>query len=433
MSLPDDKEFDLAVEKAIDEIFGSTKTEEVNVIEDDSLKTPLELEPIEKDDSKVIEFPSLDELLEPELSSSSQEDRGLSQKDLEKLAAVLLSLEWELTIENCLDFLTALEEAKEKSPPELHEIFDLMHQVGSWLKDRAHEARPEWLHFLHQGIVALNLITIHGKEPGPYIEHLRKVLTKLKTHPSAAATEEEKLLRRLIRQLTLDYQRLVLFDWLFNKSPRLKNWQNITRKGINEIETLVEDLPPELRPELKDLAQEVLRKLKAQKTALRQGVKKLAPPFHEAYICEQNLQKYLVPTEEIAFIGPIRENWQDLLLTGYFPLKALLGSWGFLPFVRLKNKLSGPLAQRDEEELRRLKLPVLKGFTQGETLILLWKEDQGLALAVDDAEPVTIPEEAQYLPQENQGQGAIVIGNQKYPIVGVKRVGRSEPEMGTNP
>ncbi len=421
MSLPDDKEFDLAVEKAIDEIFGSTQTEEITVVEDDSLKTPLELEPIEKD-SKVIEFPTLDELLEPENQGESEAQKGLSQKDLEKLAAVLLSLEWELTIENCLDFLTALEEAKQKSAPELHEIFDLMHEVGTWLKDRAHEARPEWLHFLHQGIVALNLITIHGKEPGPYIEHLRKGLAKLSAHPSAAATEEGKLLRRFAKQLVLDYQRFVLFNWLFGKSPRLQGWQKISRKALSEIEGLLKELPEQWQPDLKALQEATLKKVRGKKLLASPKAIKKEPPFREGYICEQNLKKYIIPAQEVCFIGPLRENWLETLATGYFPLRLLLGSWGFLPFVKLKNKLSGTLAERDEEELRKLKVPVLQGFRQGETLIILWEGENGLALAVDEAEPVSIPSEAQFVEKEKYPEGAIVFGQQHYPVITAKRL-----------
>ena len=82
MNLPDDKEFDLAVEKAIDEIFGAAKQEEITLVEDDSLKTPLELEPIEKEEeeSKVIDFPNIDDLLETE--EESLPEKGLTQKIL---------------------------------------------------------------------------------------------------------------------------------------------------------------------------------------------------------------------------------------------------------------------------------------------------------------------------------------------------------------
>ncbi len=427
MNLPDDKEFDLAVEKAIDEIFGAAKQEEITLVEDDSLKTPLELEPIEKEEeeSKVIDFPNIDDLLETE--EEALPEKGLTQKDLERLAAALLSLEWELTPENCFEFLTALEEAKQKSDPEIHEIFDIMHEVGIWLRDRSHEARPEWLHFLHQGIVALNLITIHGKEAKPYISHLKKGLARLASPPEEAPSEE-KILDEMIKKLAVDYQRFVLFNWLFERTSRLRSWQKICQRAISEIEDLVQRLPPEKRPDLKALAENTLKKLKGKKiiTPVSRPKEESAKlPFTAAYMCEASFRKFLVPAEEVAFIGPIKDNWQEALQKGHFPLKLLLGPWGFLPFVKLKNKLSGELAQKGEEELRSLVLPVLKDYQEGDLLLLLWKKDKGAALAIDNSEPMNIPEQARFIKDQHHPHGKIIINGEEYPVIMAEGLGNA--------
>ena len=279
--LSNDKDFDLAVDMAIEEIFGKVEAKpDAPLIEDDSLKTPLELEPLDleplgvesSEESKVIDFPHIDELLEVGKEKTVKE--GLTQQDLEKLAAALLSLEWELSPETSEEFLKVLEEAKNKSNERLHEIFALMHEVGSWLKERPQEARPEWLHFLHQGVVALNLVSVHGKDPEPYIARLKKALQALKQKPK---TREERLIKALAKQLGTDYQRFLVFSWLFAKSPRLKPWYELAQKSLHEIRALMAELPPEWRPDLKKIEERTKRRLQARKARQKKAKAKPEP------------------------------------------------------------------------------------------------------------------------------------------------------------
>ncbi len=401
MNLSNDKDFDLAVDMAIEEIFGQVETKtDSPIVEDESIKTPLELEPLDleplevesSEASKVIDFPHIDELLEVGKEKIPKE--GLSQEDLEKLAAALLSLEWELTPETSTEFLNSLEEAKKKSPERLHEIFALMHEVGTWLKERPEETRPEWLHFLHQGVVALNLISVHGKEPEPYIAHLKKALQLLKQKPK---TREEKLLKAAAKQLGLDYQRFLIFSWLFSRSPRLKGWRNLAQKSIQEIRALVEELPPEWRPDLQKIEERTKKKLQSrkktkpkkeavkapktpeapsspprvettlpdrteippepivgadvrEKTLFEKAVEEQklisqrippseeptsteeyqAPPFKEAYLCCFENEEILVPLGSVAYVGEFKKSWRSKVAQR-FPLKFILGFWGYIP------------------------------------------------------------------------------------------------------
>ncbi len=424
MNLPNDKDFDLAVEKAIDEIFGGAEEKTgTPVVEDDSLKTSLELEPLElesTEESKVIDFPNIDELLEAGKKEPPSKEQGLTQEDLERLAAALLSLEWELSPETCFEFLTVLEEAKQKSESKLHQIFDLMHEVGTWLRDRPEEARPEWLHFLHQGVVALNLVTLHGKEPEPYVAHLQKALKALTQKPKSP---EERLLKDLLRQITADYQRFIIFDWLFGQASRLRPWQGICQKSIKEIEALVSQLPEELRPNLKEIAENARKRLKARKAgrAPRQEAPKETPklgppPFSEVYYCRLGEEEVMIPADQVAYVGEFKEAWRDQLEQG-FPLRLLLGFWVHFSFVKLKSKFSGELAEKPEGELRKLVLPVLKESPTGGLLVILWKGDKGGVLVADEARLQEIPEGAKFVSGENP---ILIVKGQKFPVVEVK-------------
>ncbi len=424
MNLPNDKDFDLAVEKAIDEIFGGAEEKAgTPVVEDDSLKTSLELEPLElesSEDSKVIDFPNIDELLEAGKKEPPATDQGLTQEDLERLAAALLSLEWELSPETCFEFLTVLEEAKQKSETRLHQIFELMHEVGTWLRDRPEEARPEWLHFLHQGVVALNLVTLHGKEPEPYVAHLQKALKALSQKPKSP---EERLLKELLRQITADYQRFIIFDWLFGQASRLRPWQGICQKSLKEIEELVSKLPENLRPNLQEIAEKAKKRLKIKKTARapskeapRETAKLTPPPFKEAYFCRLGEEEVVIPAAQVAYVGEFKESWRSQLENG-FPLKLLLGFWVHFSFVKLKSKLSGELAEKSETELRKLVLPVLQESPTGTTLIILWKDGQGGILIADEALLKELPEEAKFIAGEHS---LLILKGQKFPIVEVK-------------
>ncbi len=434
MSLPNDKEFELAVDKAIDEIFGQVeKKAPKEIVEDDSLKTPLELEPLElispekeegekADSSKVIDFPNIDEIMEPTLEIETP-DEGLNQKDLEKLAAALLGLEWEVTPETSFEFLTALEEAKEKAPQELHPIFDLLQEVGTWLKDRPEEARPEWLHFLHQGIVALNLIIVHGKESAPYYEHLKRALFNLKK-VSREASPEEKLKDALTKQLLQDYQRFVTFAWLFSRSPKTKAWQEICQKALKEIEETLSLLPKEEIPDLAQLREKILNKLKSKRKSLSKAapskreysLPKRTLPFKEAYQVIVDEKIYLVPEEQVAYFGPFKPNWAKKL-NGQFPLKLLLGFWAYFSFVKLKNKLTGPLAEKEEKELRNLVLPILERATQPQVVLILWGEGKGGVILAREANFFEIPEEAYFVVKGKDG--SIFIKDKEFPILKV--------------
>ncbi|NPB09911.1 MAG: hypothetical protein GXO17_06110 [Thermodesulfobacteria bacterium] len=431
MNLPTDKDFDLAVEKAIDEIFGGAEEKTgTTVVEDDSLKTSLELEPLELEnnqESKVIDFPNIDELLETD-SKKPAEEQGLTQEELERLAAAVLSLEWELSPETAFEFLTVLEEAKQKSDPKLHEIFELMHEVGTWLKERPEEARPEWLHFLHQGVVALNLVTLHGKDVGPYVAHLKKALKALKQAPKS---REEKLLKDLLRQVTADYQRFILLDWLFSQIPRLKPWQGICQKSLQEIEALVQQLPEDLRPNLEEIAESARKRLKTRKATRsapkdgtrqapkeqRETAKLLPPPFTEAYFCRLGEENIVVPAEQVCYVGKFKESWRSRLEKG-FPLKLILGFWAHFSFIKLKNKLMGELAKKSEIKLRKMVLPVLKESPTGGTLLIIWKDGEGGVLIVDEAAPQSIPEDAKFISGEKGS--FLVVKGQKFPVVEVR-------------
>lgn len=438
MSLPNDKDFEVAVDRAIDEIFGAveakTTKEQTEIVEDDSLKTSLELEPLEiapkeenegQNETKIIDFPQIDEIIEPNLTLESEktlgQEGGLTQEDLEKLAAALLGLEWEVTPETSFEFLTALEEAKEKAAPELHPIFDLLHEVGSWLKDRPEEARPEWLHFLHQGIVALNLIVVHGKESAPYFEHLKKALAKLKK-ASKTASPEEQFREALIRQLLQDYQRFLMFAWLFSRSPKTKPWQDICQKALRELEETFALLPQEEQPDLKALKEKVLNKLNQRKKTVGKKImevkKETEPvrslPFRKAYQCLLNDVVYLVPENQVAYLGPFKAGWAGKI-DNEFPLKLLLGFWVYFSFVKLKNKLTGPLAEKNEQELRRLSLPIIKRSENPQIVLILWHEDRGGVILAEEANFFEIPEEAYFV---SKGQGGVIfIKNREFPVI----------------
>ena len=433
MSLPNDKDFELAVDKAIDEIFGKVEspTKEAEVIEDDSLKTSLELEPLElevagkkisKEENKVIDFPNIDEIIESPLEiDDSSPDSGLTQKDLEKLAAALLGLEWEVTPETSFEFLTALEEAKEKAPQELHPIFELLHEVGTWLKDRAHEARPEWLHFLHQGIVALNLIAVHGKESEPYYRHLERALQGLKK-AATPQDQEKKLREQLVSQLLQDYQRFLMLEWLFGRSPKMKAWYLVCQKALKEIEDALALLPGEERPDLAKIKEKTLAKLRKRPKVSKTKTFSAKPPlqekgaFKEAYHLLLDEKDFLVPQEQVAYYGAFKENWLSKI-NGGFPLKLLLGFWVYFSFVKLKNKLSGELSQKAEKELRQLTLPVLKRSQNPRVILILWEKEKGGVILADEASPFTIPEDAYFV---TKGDGlSVFIREREFPILKV--------------
>ncbi len=428
MSLPNDKDFELAVDKAIDEIFGKVESpkKELEVVEDESLKTPVELEPLElespKEEGKVIDFPNLDEVIEPGIEIDTPQEEGLHQKDLEKLAAALLGLEWEVTPETSFEFLTALEEAREKAPSHLHPIFDLLHEVGSWLKDRAHEARPEWLHFLHQGIVALNLIVVHGKESEPYYHHLKKGLEGLKK-ASSPQTPEEKLHQNLINQLVQNYQRFLILKWLFSRSSKMKAWQIICQRALKEISETLEALPKEERPDLSKIKEKTFAKLKkhpisptARPSTSATASSKKDLPFKEAYQVFIDEKEFLVPAEQVAYLGPFKSKWFNQI-NGGFPLKLLLGFWVYFSFVKLKNKLRGSLANKEEKELRNLVLPLLKKSTSPKVILILWEEERGGVILAEEALPFSIPEDAYFV--SKKGGGSFFIKEQEFPILKV--------------
>ncbi|WP_022854204.1 hypothetical protein [Thermodesulfatator atlanticus] len=425
MSLPNDKDFELAVDKAIDEIFGKVESPEKEIVEENEAKTQLELEPINDtelkldlepatEENKVIDFPQLEETLS-KIEKEEPIEEALTQDDLEKIAAALLSLEWEVTPETSFEFLTILEEAKQKAPLELHPIFDLLHEVGTWLKDRPEEARPEWLHFLHQGIVALNLVVVHKKDPEPYLGQLRQALNKIKKGPE---TEEEKIKKRLIKQLAYDYQRFVMFDWLFSRSPKTKHWKTICTKALKEIEEVVSMLPKEEQPNLEEIKTKILQKVKKPTKQIEKTHQNKEPqetkkelPFKEAYHCICNGVDLLIPAEEVAYFGNFDPKWQSKM-NGQFPLVLLLGFWRFFSIVKLKNKMKGELSLKDEKTLRNLSLPILKKGEEPLFLLVLWKNDKGGVVLAEDASLINIPEEAYYVSKGSGG--SIFIGKKEY-------------------
>lgn len=434
MSLPNDKDFELAVDKAIDEIFGKVEDPKEELVEDDSLKTPVELEPLElessqKDEGKVIDFPNIDEVMEPSVeadTSQKSQSEGLNQKDLEKLAAALLGLEWEVTPETSFEFLTVLEEAKEKAPSNLHPIFDLLHEVGTWLKDRAHEARPEWLHFLHQGIVALNLVVVHGKESEPYYHHLKKALESLKK-AAVPKTQEERLRQRLVTQLVQDYQRFLMLEWLFSRSPKMKAWQLICQKSLKEISETLKALPEEERPDLSKIKEKTFAKLKKRprpsetatstlSASTEEQPSKKTLPFKEAYHVLINEKDFLIPEEQVAYFGPFKDKWLNQM-NGGFPLKLLLGFWAHFSFVKLKNKLHGSITEKEEKELRNLVLPIIKQSSSPQVILVLWQEGKGGVVLAEEATPFSIPDNA-YFVSKGDG-GSVFIKEKEFPILKV--------------
>ncbi|OAG27566.1 hypothetical protein [Thermodesulfatator autotrophicus] len=432
MSLPNDKDFELAVDKAIDEIFGKIEPSSSKAADEEEVKVQLELEPLneiepslEAEDNKVINFPQLEEtlrLVSEETDEEEKEGETLSQKDLERIAASLLSLEWEVTPETSFEFLTTLEEIKQKADQDLYPIFDLLYEVGQWLKERPEEARPEWLHFLHQGIVALNLIVIHGKEIDPYIKQLQSALKKLKQEPE---TQEDKVKNILIKQLVYDYQRFLMLKWLFSRSPKTKHWLGLCQKSINEIEEVIKALPPEEQPDLEKIREKVLQKTKTtKKTFTREKtVSKEREPkiyqkeniFKEGYHCFVDEEEFIVPASQVAYFGPFKPGWENKIKDEKFPLITLLGFWRFFSFIKLKNKFKGDLSKKNEQELRSMSLPVIKRAEEPEFIMILWKNNRGGVLLLNEAVFIEIPEKSFKV---SKGDSQVVfIENKEFPIV----------------
>ena len=438
---PDDKDFELAVEKAIDEIFGEVEAEtskkEIKVIEDDSLKIPLELEPVEnerKEDretkkeeirptSKVIDFPTIDDIIKPEIEVEKKEvssEVSIKQEDLEKLAAALLSLEWEVNKENAITFLNSLEEIKNKSPEKIHSIINLIHEVGLWLKDRPEEARPEWFHFLHQGIVALNLITLQGKESDQHYEQLKKSFLSLKKSYHQEEVTKGDIKNKLLKQLLLDYQRFTMLEHLFSRSPKTKSWQKVCQKALKEIEETINFLPIEERPNLAVIKEKILENVKRKRQ-----VRKEKPiisthkgiPFREGYQCIIGEKIYFIPEEQVSYFGPFKPSWRKKI-DGLFPLKLLLGFWAYFSFVKLKNKFTGSLAQKEEKELRNMVLPILKRVPNPQVILILWNGHKGGVILAEEAQFFIIPNEATLA--EKEGEIIIIINDRELPVLMVK-------------
>ena len=434
---PEDKDFELAVEKAIDEIFGKVEAEtskkEIEVIEDDSLKIPLELEPVENEDqkekekekeptSKVIDFPTIDDIIKPDLEIKQEEiptQTVIKQEDLERLAAALLSLEWEVNKENALAFLDSLEEIKTKSPEKIHPILDLIYEVGLWLKERPEEARPEWFHFLHQGIVTLNLIILQGKETSHHYEHLRQSFLSLKkTHHKEFFKGDLK--ERFLRQLILDYQRFTILENLFSRSPKTVSWQKICQKALKEIEETVKLLPPEEQPNFPVIKEKVLANVK-RKRQTRKEISPISPPkkipYSEGYQCIIGEKVYFVPEEQVSYFGPFKPSWRKKI-NGLFPLRLLLGFWAYFSFVKLKNKFTGNLGQKEEKELRNMALPILKRVPNPQVILILWDGNKGGVVLAEEAQFFILPNEATLV--EKEGESIIVINNREFPVLMVK-------------
>ncbi|AEH44291.1 hypothetical protein Thein_0409 [Thermodesulfatator indicus DSM 15286] len=434
MSLPNDKDFELAVDKAIDEIFGKVESQTLEPSEDDEVKVQLELEPLLETESnlndtenKVINFPQLEETLRivPNEEKEEEAEEKLTQQDLEKIAASLLSLEWEVTPETSFEFLATLEEIKQKADQELHPIFDLLHEVGNWLKERPEEARPEWLHFLHQGIVALNLIVIHGKDIDPYLRQLQTALKKLKKGPE---TKEDKIKGQLIKQLVYDYQRFLMFEWLFGRSPKTRHWLGICQKSLKEIEDTLKLLPPEEQPDLEKIKEKIFEKTKilAKKSTQSKIINKKEIKekihyqkrlnFKEGYHCFTDNEEFIVPASQVAYFGPFKPNWEKKISEN-FPLILLLGIWRFFSFIKLKNKFKGELSQKSEQELKNMSLPIIKRSDDPEFIMILWEDNRGGILLLKEAVFVEIPEKAFSVSKGNKK--IVFIEDKELPIIQV--------------
>jgi len=187
----------------------------------------------------------------------------------------------------------------------------------------------------------------------------------------------------LIKQLLKDYERLVAIDELA-KLGRRKALRKLLVKARTELRETLLRVDKNYESLLSKKEEEIRNFISSKEP------KKTLPDLKEVLWCRTPTRSLIIPIEEVAFAGDIEEHWRSHLLEGLFPLKLLKGKglWARL-FGKVRPKLRGPLAEKEEKELQNMVFKTNKLLTHENKLVLLWRDNHSLALLVEDFKLVT--------------------------------------------
>ncbi len=412
------QELELEVEKALDEIFkGAKKTE----LREEEIETYTLLEPVAEGEEAL-------------------------KKDLEELVGEILTLEWEIipeigekALQKCQKLKAQPLDSTNRELISLLEIYlkeirnldaltpqklDHLKQLGNIIyaynfegkdikkelaefkarvekereaeKEAAPEVTPKVEELsleLEEPVVKEEPVIPKEPEAPPVLETLEELKppekepSPLEKRPSPGEVPEE-----LIRQLLKDYQRMIAIEELlsFNK---IKAIRKLLLKSRKEIEETLLPIRPDIKREL-EIREREIRKF------LRQKEEKLKVDIKEGLLCRTATRTILIPIEEVAFAGDIEEFWKPYLHEGFFPLKLLRGK-GFWNrwFGKIKPKLQGELAEKEENELKEIKLKTNKLLTTETKLVIAWKEGKGLAILCQDFKLISVDPQIHWIPE----------------------------------
>ena len=366
------QDLELEVEKALDKIFKEAKKTE---LKEEEIETYSLLEPV------------------------AEGEEGL-KKDLEELIGEILTLEWEIVPEISEKALKKCQKLKSQSLDATNQ--ELISLLEAYLKEVKHPANltPEKLDHLKQ---LGNIIYVYNFEDKNIEKDLKEFKAKIEkevaeqskpeeimkdfSHKKSPKGEHQTKINLLINQLLKDYQRLVAIKELLDRNKK-RAIKKLLTKSKYEIEktllTLNKDYEKQLREREKEIKEFIRQKEETTKTQIKIEA-------NEGLLCKTLNKTILIPIDEVAFASDIEDWWRPYLHEGQFPLKLLRGK-GFLKqlFGKIKPKLQGELAEKEEQELKKLRIKTNKLLTSEKKLIILWKNGKGLVVLVEDYKLINI-------------------------------------------
>jgi len=364
------QDLELEVEKALDKIFKEAKKTE---LKEEEIETYSLLEPVAEGEEAL-------------------------KKDLEELIGEILTLEWEIVPEISEKALKKCQKLKSQSLDATNQ--ELISLLEAYLKEVKHPANltPEKLDHLKQ---LGNIIYVYNFEDKNIEKDLKEFKAKIEkevaeqskpeeiikdfSHKESLKGEHQTKINLLINQLLKDYQRLVAIEELLDRNKK-RAIKKLLTKSKYEIEktllTLNKDYEKQLREREKEIKEFIRQKEETTKIKIE---------ANEGLLCKTLNKTILIPIDEVAFASDIEDWWRTYLHEGQFPLKLLRGK-GFLKqlFGKIKPKLQGELAEKEEQELKKLRIKTNKLLTSEKKLIILWKNGKGLVVLVEDYKLINI-------------------------------------------
>ena len=223
--------------------------------------------------------------------------------------------------------------------------------------------------------------------------------------PVRASAEPAAEIPDLTRQFLQEYERWVAVEELA-RLGRKKALRKLILKAKNECREILLRMDPTLEKVLAQKEEEIRNFIAEKEKRPR------LPVIREALWCKTPTRVLIIPLEEVAFAGEILSHWRSSLMEGVFPLKLLKGRglWARF-FGKVAPKLQGPLAEKSERELQKMVFKTNKPLTSEKKLILLWKEEQSLALLAEDFKVISLDPDLEWGPADPPFLGKTLLDN----------------------